>query len=174
MLGVHKLVQSRVNEMKKLILCLALLGAIFAPSFASAQPVQGCYRDAPPSAGLPYTCLPAIQASHSVAISVAATTTTQLVAAAPATTNGAAKAIFITSYDFIANGTLNVTLVYGTGTNCGTGQTALTGAYPLTAQAGISKGMGLGVVLYVPPGNALCITTSGSSQVSGSVAYVQF
>mgnify|MGYP001584482886 CR=1 FL=1 len=63
----------------------------------------------------------------------------------------------------------NVTLVYGTGSNCGTGTTSLTGAYPLIAQAGIAKGNGAGPVLFVPSGNALCVTNSAAIQISGSV-----
>ena len=83
-------------------------------------------------------------------------------------------AIYVTSFNFIAGGTGNVTLEYGTGSNCGTGTTALTGAYPLTAQNGIANGNGLGAVLKVPAGNALCILTSAAVQVSGSLSYQQF
>lgn len=113
-------------------------------------------------------CVEAIQASASKAISVAASTTTEIIALV------ATKSIYITSFDFMSAGTLNATLVYGTGTNCGTGTTSLTGAYPLIAQAGISKGNGAGIILVIPVSNALCITTSGASQVSGSVSYAQF
>jgi len=74
----------------------------------------------------------------------------------------------------IAGGTGNITFEYGTGTNCGTGTTVLTGAYNLTAQAGIAKGNGLGPVLVVPASNALCVLTSAAVQMSGSVAYTQF
>ena len=74
----------------------------------------------------------------------------------------------------IAGGTGNITFEYGTGSNCGTGTTTLTGAYPLTAQNGIAKGNGLGAVLKVPSGNALCILTSAAVQMSGSVSYMQF
>jgi hypothetical protein len=74
----------------------------------------------------------------------------------------------------MAGGTGNITLEYGTGSNCGTGTTALTGAYPLTAQQGIAKGNGLGPVLIAPSGNALCALTSAAIQMSGSLAYTQF
>ncbi len=157
--------------MKRLLLAIGAL--IFSASFCLAQPVAGCFRDAG-VAGLGYSCEPAIQASKSVAITIAAATTTELVALSAATTNSAAKAIYVTNFNFMAAGTNNVTLVYGTGTACATGQVALTGAYPLIAQAGISAGVGVGPVLIVPQGNALCITTSGSGQLSGSVSYVQF
>jgi len=104
----------------------------------------------------------------SVAINVSTATTTQLVAL-----SGSTK-IYVTSFDVIAGGTGNITFVYGTGSSCGTGTTSLTGAYNLTAQAGIAKGSGVAAVLVVPAGNALCVTTSASVQMSGSISYQQF
>lgn len=104
----------------------------------------------------------------SVAINVSTATTTQLVAL-----SGSTK-IYVTSYDVIAAGTGNITFEYGTGTACATGTTALTGAYNLTAQAGIAKGNGIGAVLVVPAGNALCVLTSAGVQMSGSVSFQQF
>jgi hypothetical protein len=67
-----------------------------------------------------------------------------------------------------------MTFEYGTGTACATGTTVLTGPYNLTAQAGIAKGSGLGPVLVVPVGDALCVLTSAAVQMSGSVSYTQF
>lgn len=113
-------------------------------------------------------CFPGIQASSSVPINISGATTTQLIALS------SAKAIFVTSWDVMAGGTGNITLEYGTGASCGTGTTTLTGAYPLVAQAGIAKGNGMGPILVVPPGNALCALTSAAVQYSGSVSYVQF
>lgn len=104
-------------------------------------------------------------ATASTPISITTATTTQLVAAL------ANNPILITSIDLIANGADNVTVEYGTGTNCGTGTTALTGAYPLTAQSGLAKGAGIGALLFVPAGNALCILTTGAVQLSGSLSY---
>lgn len=148
--------------MKKLL--GLVLWAFLLPTIALAQGAakQGCYTTNGTN------CVPAIQASASIPINIAAATTTQLVALS-GTTN-----IFVTSWDVISGGTGNFTLVYGTGTNCGTGTTSLTGPYPLTAQAGISKGDGQGIVLIVPRGNALCATTSTSVQMSGAVSYAQF
>lgn len=109
-----------------------------------------------------------IQASASVAISVSTATTTQLVAL-----SGSTK-IYVTAWDVIAAGTGNIKLVYGTGASCGTGTTDLTGNYNLVAQAGIAKGGGLGPIIVVPAGNALCVTTSAAVGMAGSVAYTQF
>lgn len=146
------------------IIVTLLLWAVFClPTTAQAQQtIRPCHT----SNGA--NCIPEFGASNSVPISVAAATTTQLLALVTG------SRIYITSYDFMAAGTNAVKLVYGTGSNCGTGTTDLTGAYPLIAQAGISKGNGLGAILFLPVSNALCITTSGTGQVSGSVSYAQF
>lgn len=109
-----------------------------------------------------------IQADHSAAINVSTATTTQIVALS------AAKSIYVTSLNVIAGGTGNITFEYGTGSTCGTGTTALTGAYPLTAQNGLALGSGVGPVLVVPAGDALCVLTSASVQMSGSISYTQF
>lgn len=147
--------------MKRLLIaCLLLVGA-FMPANAQSRSSL-CYTTNGTN------CVLAIQASNSVPIDIATATTTELVAL----TNG--KTIFVTSWDVMAGGTGNFRLVYGTGTNCGTGQQNLTGAYPLIAQAGISKGNGLGIVLAIPQSNALCAVTSTVVQYSGSVSYVKF
>lgn len=146
--------------MKRLFLILALLVGASFPAYA--QSVQLCYTINGSS------CLPGVQASQSVKISIAAATTTELVAL------NTSRSIYVTSFDVMAAGNGNFTLVYGSGTNCGTGTTALTGAYPLIAQAGISKGNGMGAVLVVPKGKALCATTSSSVLFAGSVSYAQF
>lgn len=106
-------------------------------------------------------------AAYSVPINTAAAATVQLVPAV------AGKSIQVSSFDFIANGATTLQFEYGTGAYCGTGTVALTGPYPLAAQAGLAKGNGTGVVLFIPPGNALCAVNSAAVQVSGSVAYAQ-
>ncbi len=145
--------------MKRLLFALFLLLGV-SPVYAQNSTI--CYTTNGTN------CVKSVQAALSVPISVAAATTTQLVALS------AGKRIYITAWDVISAGTGTVTLVYGTGTNCGSGTTSLTGAYPLIAQAGIAKGNGLGPILFVPAGNAICIAVSTSVQVSGSLSYVQF
>jgi hypothetical protein len=108
------------------------------------------------------------QDGSSAAINVSTATTTQLVALSGSTV------IYVTSFDVIAGGTGNITFEYGTGASCGTGTTALTGAYPLIANSGISKGSGTGTILKVPAGNALCVLTSAAVQMSGSISYLQY
>jgi hypothetical protein len=147
------------------ILALVLWALLSLPAIAYAQSAS---RPAPCHTSDGRNCIPEFGASNSAKISVAAATTTEILALV---TNAR---IYVTSWDVMAAGTNNVKLVYGTGTNCGTGTTDLTGAYPLIAQAGISKGNGVGAILFIPISNALCITTSGSGQVSGSFSYVQY
>lgn len=140
-------------------------------SATSAQAVQGVTGGVPlPSYGANVggSLTGIIQAGASAPINISTATTTQLVAAV------AGKAIYVTAWDVIAAGTGNITLEYGTGSNCGAGATPLTGAYGLAAQFGIAKGNGLGPVLVVPAGNALCALTSAAVQMSGSVSYTQF
>ncbi|MEY4427850.1 MAG: hypothetical protein RLZZ182_539 [Pseudomonadota bacterium] len=108
------------------------------------------------------------QGSNTVAVNVSTATTTQLVALSGSTQ------IYVTGLAVIAGGTGNITLVYGTGSACGTGTTSLSGAIPLIANAGFTLGSGLGPVVVVPAGQALCITTSAAVQMSGFVTYTQF
>lgn len=147
--------------MKRFLLSLILLIAA-GVSFAPAQGTKLCYT----SNGV--NCIAAVQAATSIPINISTATTTQLVAL------DTTKTIYVTAWNVIAGGTGNFTLVYGSGTACGTGTTSLTGPYPLTAQAGLAPGDGLGPVIIVPKGKALCATTSANIQHSGSVAYAQF
>jgi len=101
-------------------------------------------------------------------LALPATTTTQIIAL-----SGSTKT-YITSAVVLAGGTVNVTFKYGTGSNCGTGTTTLNGPWPLTAQAGFSKGSGLGAVMIVPAGQALCITTDASVSGGVDLTYQQF
>jgi hypothetical protein len=140
-------------------------------SATSAQAVQGVTGGVPmptTSANTGGSLTSIIQAGVSLPINLSTAATTQLVAAV------GGKAIYVTAWDVIAAGTTSFTFEYGTGTNCAAGTAALTGPYSLVAQFGAAKGSGLGPVLVVPAGNALCAVNSATVQVSGSLAYTQF
>ena len=140
-------------------------------SATSAEAVQGVTGGVPmptTSANTGGSLTSIIQAGVSLPINLSTAATTQLVAAV------SGKAIYVTAWDVIAAGTTNFTFEYGTGTNCAAGTAALTGPYSLVAQFGAAKGSGLGPVLVVPAGNALCAVNSATVQVSGSLAYTQF
>jgi len=111
-------------------------------------------------------------AGASTPIAISTATTTQLIAA-PAGTGpgGATQQIFVTHYEVEAGGAGNIQFVYGTGTNCGTGQNPVTGTYALTAQARAEGGAGFGPVWVIPPGNALCAITSAAVGMNGSLSY---
>lgn len=109
----------------------------------------------------------AVSATASAAITMSSATTTRFITASGST------ATYITSFDMIAAGTTNATLVYGTGSNCATGLTAMTGAYPLTAQVGLGMGDGVGAVLFAPASQDVCVVNSAAVQLSGSLSYAQ-
>jgi len=111
--------------------------------------------------------VPLLNSGQSAPINLVTQATTQLVGAV----NG--NSILVTSWDVMDGAAETFQLVYGTGSNCASGQQALTGPYPMIAQAGIAKGNGAGVILRVPQGNALCAVKSQAVQSSGSVSYIQ-
>jgi hypothetical protein len=140
-------------------------------SASSAQAVQGVTGGVPvptSSANTGGSLTSIVQAGASVAINISSTGATQLVPAV------SGKTIYVTEWNALAAGTTNITFEYGTGSNCGTGTQALTGAYAFTAQTGAAPGSGLGPILIVPASNALCATLSAAVQVSGSLSYTQF
>ena len=71
------------------------------------------------------------------------------------------------------------TLVYGTGTNCATGLTALSGAFgagDLTTAAPpiVVPLASSGIVTSAPAGKALCLTSAGATvNIQGVISYVQ-
>jgi hypothetical protein len=102
-----------------------------------------------------------------VAIDTATSGNVQLVALA------SSQVVYICSYNFIASGTVSVQLIYGTGSACATGETDITGPYPLVANSGISVPGGGATLAKSAGSNALCIELSGAVQVSGLLTYVQ-
>ena len=94
----------------------------------------------------------------------------------------AGKTIYICSFNFSqATATnVNVGLVYGNGTNCATGQTKITPAYPLQSATGVAP-TGISVTAPALAGglktiasNALCILTNAAVSVQALVWYTQF
>ena len=103
------------------------------------------------------------------AINISTATTTQLVAPA------AGKTIYVTGMTMMAAATDNVTLEYGTGTNCGSGTTVISGAMPLLTGSGFAQGDGVAPIFPpIPASNALCVVTSANVQLSGWLTAAQF
>jgi hypothetical protein len=100
-----------------------------------------------------------VNSSVTTDVNMSTATTTQIVAL-----SGSNYIRF--SYHLMAAGTTNVSIVYGTGTNCGSGTTTIDGPLPLTAQTGM-----VGNDEVIPPGNALCILNGSASQIGGEVSW---
>lgn len=142
---------------------LALAAALALPGAAAAQ--QWGYE------------LASAIARGSAPIEITTATTTELVAAPTVTSPGGGTAgVYVTGFDIEADGTGNITLVYGTkvSTPCDTGQHALTGVYHLTAQTHAGPfGNGFGVIFpAVPAGNEICAVTSAAVGMHGVISYV--
>jgi hypothetical protein len=99
-----------------------------------------------------------------------------------ASTNGATKIAgavagyktYICGYSFFVGATAtNVSLVYGTGTNCGTGQAAITPAYQLPANGGIVDHAPFGNALSVPASADICLKASAGNPVQGLVRFTR-
>lgn len=149
--------------MKCLLGILVTVALFLGANFASAQsPNALCYTTNGSN------CAQAVAASNSLPIAISSATTTQIVAAVTGQT------IYVTSWDLVSSAGGTFKWVYGTGTNCGTGQHDLTGTYTFGTSTVFTKGNGLGTVLYIPIGNALCAISSGSIIAQGSISYVQF
>ena len=83
--------------------------------------------------------------------------------------------IYVCGWNFWAAGTVNVGLVYGTGTNCAVGTTAITPAFQFTAQTGDTDHLPVYTgITPVPNGSNLCINTNGGVAVQAVVYYTQF
>lgn len=98
-----------------------------------------------------------------------------------ASTNGSTELVALTSgrtiyvcgYTILAGGTVNVKLIYGTGTACATGSTNMTPAYQLTAQAGVSDQSPFSRGLKTASANALCINASAGVAAQAIVYYAK-
>lgn len=80
------------------------------------------------------------------------------------------KQIVVTALQQVPVATSVVTYSYGTGTNCGTGTTALTGAMTFAAGQVLNMGSGTGPIMIVPQGNDLCVTIA-TAAAPGSLVY---
>jgi hypothetical protein len=105
----------------------------------------------------------------SAAVFAGAATTTQQVALS------LGQSIYVCGYQLSQVATAGtVQWVYGTGVNCGTGTTTLTGAMGVTASQPFSYGVGDATIMKAPTGQELCITTTGAGgTVSGIVTFIQ-
>lgn len=85
----------------------------------------------------------------------------------------AGKQIYVTAVALIPVATSAVTFTYGTGTNCGTGTTSITGVMTFAAGQTLTYGIGNGAIFVLPVANDLCITIT-TAAAPGSLAYSIF
>lgn len=121
-----------------------------------------------------------IGCTSSVSVSITSATTTQLVALSSGKNVYICQVVLYDSSPTVAD---TIAFEYGTGTNCGTGTTALTGAMSLgftTATAPVnfiigSPYGGPALSTYNTTGQALCVVTTGTTVgLAGWVLYAQF
>lgn len=133
----------------KSLLAAFFLCALASPAFAQAMPNN----------------LGTFACNRAATYDASTSGATQLVAA-----NGP---ILICGYTIHAAGTANISLVYGTGTNCAAGQTKVTPAFQLTTGINIEDTSPFWRGLDAPAGQALCINSSAAVAVQAIVYYAQ-
>ncbi len=107
-----------------------------------------------------------VSCNNSVAYDTNTNGVTELV---PAATS---KKIYVCGFSFMVGPATNVSLVYGTGTACATGQVALTPAYQISANGGIVVEAPNWNGMFAPASNALCLKTSAGNAVQALVKFV--
>lgn len=106
--------------------------------------------------------------NSSAAVSVGPGTTVELVSLT------ASRAVRVCAFTIDADTAASTAqFVYGTGTNCGTGTTNLTGAYALGVGQSVNVGSGLGELFKTAAGNALCLTAV-TGTIAGHVSYAKY
>jgi hypothetical protein len=117
-----------------------------------------------------------ISCDNSSAINMSTATTTQIIAI-----SGTGGRTYICSIDIVVGAADNVALISGSGTNCASNQAGLAGGttaasgWNFAANGGLTKGSGLGMVYKTATtNNEVCLVTSATAQVSGSITWTQF
>lgn len=83
------------------------------------------------------------------------------------------RIIYVCGYTIFAGGTVNVKLIYGTGTACATSPQPVTPAYQLTAQVGLVDGSPFNRGMKTAVSQALCFNSSAGVAVQAVVYYSQ-
>lgn len=81
--------------------------------------------------------------------------------------------IYVCGYKFVTTAANSLSWTRGTGTDCGTGTTAIEGAQPYAANGGATEHGGGYPLFIVPAGNALCLVSSAATAHGGRVTYVR-
>jgi len=86
----------------------------------------------------------------------------------------AGKRVRVCGFVLTGAAATTVTLKTGTGANCGSGTTNLTGAMGFGTTTFVTYSGGVAPVLSTPVSQALCWTNSATQQVSGVLTYGQY
>lgn len=141
--------ENREGVMRKILGIVGLLSLLAAPAWALPNAADPCGQ---PQGDGGYKA-----ASAPIAI-VSSTATTQIAGLS------AGLKIYVCGWSMSVSGTSpTFQFSYGTGTNCGTGNTVLTGAELMTSGAVNTSLPFEGTQLVVPAGNALCLTLGGTT-----------
>lgn len=127
------------------------------------------YACAQEAAAQPVSVYGVLQCTQSAFYDGTATGLSQIVA--PASSGGVGERIYVCAYTMQAGGAVNLSLSYGTGTNCATGTTALTPVWVFAAAG--APVVDFGGPIVVPPGNALCVNASAAVAAKVLVRYLQ-
>lgn len=103
----------------------------------------------------------------SAAISTSSSGNTQLVALSSGQT------VYVCGYKTVSAGAVSANFIYGTGTACATGETAIEGPSAYAANGGALATNAGAVQFKTAVSNALCIKLSAGVQTGGYVTYVQ-
>lgn len=141
------------------------VGGVFDAVIGAAPPANGIQTVALTSGATGGLIQPLIQCNSSVVYDASTNGSTELVAL----TSG--RTIYVCGYSIMAGGTVNVKLIYGTGTACATGSANMTPTYQLLAQVGIVDGSPFNRGLKTASANALCINTSAGVSTQAIVYY---
>jgi hypothetical protein len=108
----------------------------------------------------------AINCPNVAAVTVSASGDTQIIAASGSTQ------VYICKIDFSASAGSNFSFHYGTGSNCATGDTAISGVYQNVLT--YSSPWDANAPLVFPASKAVCLNFVGSITAGGTVTYAQF
>lgn len=134
-------------------------------STGAAPPSKAIYLGANASGATGGQLAGIVQCDSTIAYDASTSGSTQLVAL----TSG--RSVYVCGYTILAAGTVNVKLIYGTGTACATGSANLTPAYQLTTQVGLVDSSPFYRGLKTASANELCINTSAGVAVQALVYY---
>jgi hypothetical protein len=81
--------------------------------------------------------------------------------------------IYVCAYKWVTTAANSLNWTRGTGSDCGTGTTAIEGAQPYAANGGVAETGGGSPLFVVPAGNALCLVSSVATAHGGRVSYVR-